>query len=320
MFGKMAIRNIPEEVLTALEALAARNDRSVEAEARIALRSHVQPTVEREIRNTRVAEVGTRLTNVLEQVNQVRGTRTLKPSHIAQAIGEDRASEVEDWFIGQEEPTFTQLASIADYLGCSRDWLQHGDGKMFKVHTERLSESAGEAVEQLLDLNAERPVTFLHLVREESAAGELLIIKQYDDWRCATWTTPIHVSDAIGAGGERALSCLSVTLQLLYAYYTSRRGTRVLVKSYQLPSEACKAIRGGATHPLVPLQDGYERPWWEDFWDEGQFREHADYWVGWKAICERIFRVVSNDDRLNQLREQIARKQHPLFPHEFGIA
>jgi len=104
MFGKMAIRNIPEEVLTALEALAVHNDRSVEAEARIALRSYVQPA-QREIRNTRLVEVGARLTGALEQVNQVRGTRALKPSHIAQAIGEDTIGRWSPRIDGTERAT-----------------------------------------------------------------------------------------------------------------------------------------------------------------------------------------------------------------------
>ncbi|MGP8473858.1 FitA-like ribbon-helix-helix domain-containing protein [Burkholderia sp. PR2] len=320
MFGKLSIRNIPEEILAALSALATRNERSVEAEGRFALRSHVQPVIQDEIRNTRLVEVGKRLTSLLDQVNQVRAVRTIRPSHVAQAIGEERGSDVEDWFIGKQEPTFTQLAAIAEHLGGSQAWLQHGDGRMFDVDTRRLSENAGEAVTQLLNLDREHRPVLLHLVREEDETGRLFVIQQFNDWRCSTWSTPIHVSDRIGAGGEKALACLTVTLNLLYKYQASGRGLHVIVKSYQLPSEACNAILGGNTHPLLPLEGGtYERPWWEDLWDAEQFRKGHEYWPGYRSMCERIYRVVSSEKYLNEAREQITRREHPLLCGEPGV-
>ncbi|MCL4630622.1 hypothetical protein L0Z32_30055, partial [Burkholderia multivorans] len=106
-------------------------------------------------------------------------------------------------------PTFSQLAAIAEFLGGSRSWLQHGDGRMFEVGTDRLSEDSGEAVAQLLNLHqAARPTT-VHLVREADEVGRLFIIQQYGEWKCQTWKTPIHVSDHIGAGGEKG-TCMSV--------------------------------------------------------------------------------------------------------------
>ncbi|MCO1451104.1 FitA-like ribbon-helix-helix domain-containing protein [Burkholderia multivorans] len=318
MFGKLLIRNVPEEILAALSTLAHRNDRSVEAEGRFALRSHVQPVLHEEVRSTRLAEVGTRLSALLDQVNQVRrSTRPLRPSHIAQEIGEERASEVEDWFIGRLEPTFSQLAAIAEFLGGSRSWLQHGDGRMFEVGTDRLSEDSGEAVAQLLNLHqAARPTT-VHLVREADEVGRLFIIQQYGEWKCQTWKTPIHVSDHIGAGGEKALACLSVTLNLLYKYHASSNGLHVLIRSYQLPSDACSAILAGSTHPLGPLEGtAYECPWWEDFWDETEFRKDHEYWPGYRALCERIYRVVSLNKSLNDARDRIDRRNHPLLRGE----
>jgi plasmid stability protein len=320
MFGKITVRNIPEDVLVALEAMAKRNDRSLEAEARFALRSHVQPVMQAEIRNTRMAEVGIRLTSALDQLNRVRAARMRKPSHIAQAIGESGASAVEDWFIGMDEPTFVQLERVADYIGCSQAWLQHGDGQMFQVDSTRLSENPGEAVAWLLDLDREehQRVRTLHLIREDDESGSLLIVKQYEDWHCTAWRTPIHVSDHIGAGGERALACLSVTLQLLYGYYTSShlRGSGLVIKSYQLSIDAAKAIRSGNAHALSALDDGVERPWWEDIWDKSQYETHTGYWSGWTKLCQRIANAVAFWNELAQQRDEIARKQHPLLRGE----
>jgi antitoxin FitA len=315
MFGKITIRNLSEDVLASLGTLAERNDRSIEAEARFALRTHVQPIMQHEIRSMRLAEVGTRLTDVLDKVNRVRAARLQKPSHIAKAIGEERVYDVEEWFVGRCEPTFTQLEKIADYLGCSREWLQHGDGKMFDIQSQRLEENPANAVTQLLDLNQDesKRVRFLHLIRENDESGSLVIVKQYESWHCTVWNTPIHVSEAIGAGGERALANLSVTLQLLYGYYTSSHPKGLVIKSYLLPRENCEALRGGTVHPLASLEFGDERPWWEDIWDEEQYSSHSDYWHGWRKLCVRIAKAVSFYDSLNMDRQRIASGQHPLL-------
>jgi antitoxin FitA len=316
VFGKMTIRNVPDDVLTSLGQLATQNDRSVEAEARFALRSHVQPLMQGEIRSTRLTQVGTRLTDALDHVNRVRAARSKRPSHVAQAIGEARAFDVEEWFIGRAEPTFAQLEKVANYLGCSREWLQHGDGRMFEVAGPSLPDNPGQAVRWLLDLDQAdaRQMSFLHLIREDSESGSLVIVKQYEDWHCRTSRTSIHVSEAIGAGGEGALARLSVTLQLLYGYYTSRHCKGGLViKSYVLPRELCETLRNGTAHPLVALEDGYERPWWEDMWDEEQYAHHSGYWPGWKKLCERIARAVAFRDALSRQREDIANGRHPLL-------
>ena len=135
MFGKLLIRNIPTAIIEGLEALAGRNDRSTEAEARNAIRAHVEPFVLANERSARLVALSTRLKGLLEQVNNVIRRAPFQPSHIAEAIGETQAGHVEEWFTGEREPQFTQLETIADYLGCNRDWLKHGDGAAFPSRT-----------------------------------------------------------------------------------------------------------------------------------------------------------------------------------------
>ncbi|MFM0729327.1 hypothetical protein PQQ52_02370 [Paraburkholderia sediminicola] len=316
MLGKMAVRSIPPEVLSGLETLAAQHDRSVEAEARFALRSWVEPLMQRHVRSARRAEVAARLTDLLDQVNKAHHGRSIKPSHIAQAIGEDYAEHVENWFTGEAEPSFGQLEAVACYLGAVPAWLQHGDRCKFPVDTYRLSDDPAEATQWLLDIGSDKPVQFLHIVRQNNEAGQLTIVKQYEDWHCTTWSTPIHVSEEIGAGGERALAALSVTLELLYKYYCRPSSTRAavkVIKSYLLEPSGYKALLNGNAHPLMILRDASERPWWEDIWDVDQFRDHSNYWPGWRQLCERIYRAVGHMSGLAQQRELIKRGQHPLL-------
>ena len=75
--------------------------------------------------------VGT-VAELLDRVNEARGTSTIRRSHIALDIGEDRAGPVEQWFTGELEPTFSQLAAVADYLGGRLVGCSMGMGSPFE--------------------------------------------------------------------------------------------------------------------------------------------------------------------------------------------
>lgn len=311
MFNKIAIRNIPAAIWDGLVGLANQHDRSTEAEARYAIKSWVEPHLRDDNRTARKVEVSARLRDLQAQVVEAKNGRALKPSHIAEAIGESHAEAVEAWFCGTEEPSFKQLEAIAKYFGASRDWLKHGDRQMFAVESARIPEDPAQAVSWLLDLDSTEKVTYLHLVREADETGSFVLVKQYGEWNCKVLITPYHLSEVIGAGGEAALAYLSLIFELLYKYL--RAGDRLMVKSYLLPKEDFQNLCSGKVHPLIALRSGgLAALWWEDFWNEELFPKQ-DYWPGWSALCERINRVVKLKPLLHEEKELIRSGQHPLL-------
>jgi plasmid stability protein len=183
VFNKIAIRNIPSEIFGALEALADLHDRSTEAEARHALRAWVEPTLVQASRNTRRKGVAERLNRMLAQINSGRPGAKLTTSHIAEAIKEERAEDVEDWFLGEKEPSFSQLSAIAKFLGVDQEWLKHGDKALFPTALVLLSEDPSEAVNWLLSWNpptgtSDSKVKHLHLIRGADSRGGLYIVKE----------------------------------------------------------------------------------------------------------------------------------------------
>lgn len=308
MFSKIAIRNIPNQIFQALETLADVHDRSTEAEARQALRAWVEPLLVQDNRNTRRKEVAERLNRMLTQVNSGRRGTKLTPSHIAEAIREEHAEDVEDWFLGEKEPSFSQLTAVANLLGIDSDWLKHGDKMLYPPEYVRLSENPYEAVDWLLswdpvDAPQNGKVKTLHLVRAENQTGALYIVKESDKAHFRTFYTPIHVSEEIGAGGEASLAALFVTLELLYKRYTAM-GSGIMVLGYQLRPDDITQLTNGHTHPGSLLDEGSRSMWWEDIWDREMAPKHS-YWPGWKSLYERIERVVSARSHLNNLRTQI---------------
>lgn len=316
MFGKIAVRNIPNEVWERLEILAKAHDRSTEAEARYALRSWVAPSIRDDNRSARRTEVATRLTDLLEHVNKAIHGSEIRPSHIAEEIGESHAEETENWFAGTSEPSFKQLDKVASYLGGVRIWLQHGDRQMFPAESMRLPENAVEAAKWMFDIGeAERP-TKIMFVREVAEAGSLVVVKQYGRWRCSSYLTGMNVSEVIGAGGEAALAHFSILLELMYKYYTTagENNTNIVIKSYQLSPDKFRLLYEGKEHPLILLRNIPDQPWWEDFWDVDMFRKQ-EYWPGWKSLCERIYRVVELKAYLQEERTLI-RAGHHVFLKE----
>ena len=261
--------------------------------------------------STRRTEVSQRLRQLLEQVNQVRRGRPFQPSHIAQAIGIEYAEIVENWFAGKLEPSFSQLASIATYLGCNITWLQHGDMPRFPTQYSRIPEFAEEGVTWLLDLEHpdERP-TNIYFIRSESQSGELLVIKQYGEWRCKIYRTPYHVSEEIGNGGESSLSHLLMIWQLLYRIYV--KTSDLLVQSFLVSPEEFTLLLEGNEHPLKVLQYHTASPWWEDIWDQSMFTK-SDYWDGWEQLCTRMQRALEVRPHLLAMVEQLKAESHPFI-------
>lgn len=321
--SKILVRGLDADVHQALETMANGSDRSLEAEARHALRAWVQPLLVARERSERRVQLSQRLGAVLSQINEAAHLRW-RPSHVAQGIGESLAGPVEDWFLGRIEPSFGQLADVAEFLGVDRGWLQHGDGHPFPVDHVRLSEDPGLAARWLLNLAEDPQMPFgpyqpapvfaelerLIFVRSANEEGSLAIVKQRDNYRCKTYRTPTHVSSVIGSGGEAQLMSLAVTLELLYKSHG--RANSAIVKSWIVPDKSFSALVNGQVHPLSLDGGQSERPWWEDFWDEKMAGKH-EYWKGWGEISRSIRRAVDGNDRLARQRAQIRLGEHPLL-------
>jgi antitoxin FitA len=304
--GKIAIRNLPGEVLQALTSLASQRDRSVEAEARRALRAWVEPQLRQQTRAARAAVVGQRLRHVLDEISVLHPGRVASPSRIAQRLGWTHADAIERWFAGEDEPSFGALESIASIVGCSNTWLAHGEGHPFPSQYARLPEHAVKGAEWLSAplVEGDPPVSELLLIRSDSTAGEFAFVKRYSDWKTVVFHTPYHVSEEIGAGGESSLAWLTLTLECLYKRWVK---SNLTVKSYVVPQTTFSDLLQGNRHPINVLQSSraVATCWWEDIWDETQYSKQQEYWPGWRSLTERIARVVEGNSIMKEQRDEM---------------
>lgn len=314
MFAKLSVRNIPNEIFRALEALADQHDRSTEGEVRQAIRAWVEPAIVQQSRATRRQELAERLNRMLKQVNMSRNT-PLRISQIAERIGEDHAEHVENWFLGEEEPGFRQLVAVAEVLGVDPDWLKHGNETLYPVEYHRLSENPFAAVDWLLHWTPPERGTggqtlkALHLVRSEDPSGNLYVVKESAAGHYVTYITPIHVSEVIGAGGESSLAALFVTLELLFKRFDSVTGVTVL--GYQMSPDDVAQLTRGHTNPGGLLIDRIRSTWWEDIWDHDMAHKR-EYWPGWHSLYARIEYVIAHRPYLSDKRAQIKKGKYSL--------
>jgi antitoxin FitA len=309
--AKILVRSIPLPVFQGLEALSKRHERSVEAEARFAIQSWVEPLLLSNNRSMRAKEVAGRLQLLLEQVNAVTRQAKMTPSYLAEQLHEERAGLMEKWFTGEDEPTFKQLDAIAEYLGANPDWLKHGDKHVFPFEPESMPRGVTEGARWLLDLDkpqSER-LTRLHFVRADDETGAFVIVKQYNDWRCKSYGTPFHISEATGATGGADLIRLAIIFELLYKSSSSQRNGASL-QSYILPDKLFKKLCESKFHPLTLVYPEFNKPWWEDIWDTRS--QNEEYWPGWKSLCQRIAKVTELDGYKAEI-ELIRTGEHPLF-------
>ncbi|ECW1494770.1 hypothetical protein OC150_004257 [Salmonella enterica] len=298
---KFQVRNFPDDAYFALEQLANENQRSVEGEARYALLKWIAPPEQvysgEELYRQAVSG---RLNTVLRKTNQFRNYKPLVPSNVAVELGIEDLGLVANWFSGDVLPSFTELQRLSKLFGCRADWLIHGEGDVYEWDSGVRMHGAGRAaVKHLLRPDSDgNKVTDIRLLREDSDTGALLIIREFENTRYvdAFWTN-LHVSEAIGAGGESDLADFFVTLRALYKSFVK---LDINVKGYLMPRSAYKQIREEEqAYPLMLLKDYRvnESMWWEDIWDKSQ-RGKFNYWKGDEALIRRIEDAIKRDKKL----------------------
>ena len=300
--GKITVRSLPSEVLTALSLLSEQNDRSLEAEARQALKTWVKPTLAHHEHSLRVAELSQRLAFLKKELEKLWPTKRVSPSRIAEALSWSYAEPVELWFSGKIEPSLAELTQLSELFGCSKDWLIHGEGQPYAAMYTRIPEDGKAGSEFLLSPSDSKETPSIHLVRSKSEAGEFLFVKEYSVWSSKAFCTPYHISEVIGNGGESSLASLSLVLKYLYKEWTTGKASDVSVAGYLVSEDSYSKLISGESHPLNIIKNAEKSCWWEDFWDESQFSKQ-NYWDGWSNITRRIYNVVESSPRLKEQRD-----------------
>jgi hypothetical protein len=277
------VLRLPDGLRDRIADVAKSNNRSMNSEIVAILEERLVPSL------------ATRLRSLINQLNQAHFGEEYTPSRLAEEIGEGDASSVEAAFEGKAPLSFKQMEIIAERWGVRSRWLKHGAGEMFAVsdHRNFITEDA----HRLLNSNNNR----ILFVRSKSKSGELAFIVDHGNGLYECFSTSMHISDNIGAGGEADDVYFSNACRYLCKMYRGR------VAGYLIDEQTFSMMVSGQIYAGAILYRRAPSSWIEEWWDESKFSgEFSDeFWDGYRAFCERISQGVQRDERARAERDLI---------------
>lgn len=256
----------------------------------------------------RVADIKQRLDFLLDEIANTPASPYLNPALIASKLGYEYATETENWFKGKTEPSFSQLKQLAQFFGCNENWLQFGIGTPFQ--TSRYA--SFRDIVGIVDFCTAPETGYdkVHevlFIRNNTAAGEILIVKVFDDYRAQVYQTPVHLSEVVGATGTQYRAVLVLALE---AFFRSK--WKLNVKSYLVQSSLYDTLISGQHNALNALGRYPFSNWMDDIWDNSMYQKQDkdEYWQGWQAVCIATNDSIVADKKLSQDKDALANHSH----------
>ena len=303
MFVKtINVRGLEPQVLAEMQALAQQNERSLEAEARLAIRQWCQ--LQQKQSSSQLEKynqaLSARLQIVLDMANQISHNK-LSYSHIAEKFGHNDPSQVQTWFTGEAVPSFNETEHLSFLLGCDANWLKHGTNSPYRRYFYDITKQsplffAKDVINTTLD---GLPVYKLHIVLNENN-GYIYCIQEFEqNHLCYT-----YLSSSFYLKGEYGSSGLANTARfILMLLALDHLNSKVIIKGYTIEDKFAQSIFGkGEKHPLLFRAYSKESPWNEDIIDKNY---PMSYWEGYKSLQQKVHQYIDNDELLTKYKKEI---------------
>lgn len=268
----LLIRNLKEIFSRELKVRAAQSGRTTEEEHRRILEAALaEPTPPERQRHA----VAKRLNWLLQRLNDgVRFRPEMTIPRMAELLGLNTASGLETYFFGEEEAPFDVLDRIAETFGLGAGWLKFGRGAPFNVRTYSVrdlhlpdySSPGHQRVNLAHVMRVEKPerVFFVRCLDEVRYAT---IFLQTSPWKYVGFRDGWHVSDHVGATGERQIFELWKLLKMIEDGRLVPHGAG----GRDLPEDVFRSLYDGEIFPgSVLWNERFFSHWADDFTDVHQ--------------------------------------------------
>lgn len=282
--GQITVRGISSELMARLRAEASEEGRSLDKQAQHILAAHAaNPSAVRQY----AAQQSDRLNALLSAIKETGQFSDWTPSKIAEKAGELDAIATVAAFAGEKPLSWSLADRIAGVFAASADWLKHGTGQAYSPRYWHWNGETGEVAAQL---TAGAGLSRLSFLRDDSQEGSLYVLRQFQGTPYIEWfSTPYHLSEEIGAGGEGDLQGVFRVLKALH-----ENSTGCAIQSYIVSSsDVMRLLRSEelVIHPARLIKQGNKSSWWADIWDERMI-ERNEYWPGQRQFSKRILRAM----------------------------
>lgn len=270
------------------------------------------------IKSDRMKALGERLSFALAQYNEARHivhlAPLITPAQLAKAMGYEYADNVERYFQGSLEASFSELTQFASYLGCSDEWLSFGDpfkpypSLSYSLTTGDVNDLANFCAEPLKTPTATMTIKNLYVVRNKDD-GRILLVKHYANDVCQVFKTNLNLSAHVGASGTASRNALVMLLAaLLHSQFL------IGLKAYLVADDLFSELANkGEHHPLLLLGNHATSNWDQYIWDFSANGASNEYWQGWHEVRRDIEHYIVSDSTLNESYKAILARNHPVI-------
>ncbi|MFC0387591.1 FitA-like ribbon-helix-helix domain-containing protein [Muricoccus vinaceus] len=268
--ASLLLRNVVGFFSRELKVRAAQSGRTAEEEHRRILESALTEPTGPERQRYAVAK---RLNKLVQMLNGGdRGRSGIDIPRMAELLGLNTAGGLEAYFHAEDEAPFDLLDRISKTFGLNPEWLKFGRGETFNLRQRSLrslhlpGEQGPENPSLDYIVKTLNPQN-IFFVRSLGDIGQATVILQTSAWRYEGFYDDWHVSNRVGASGERQLFELWELLKTIEKNFDIRRRTF----GRDLPEDVYHSLRRGEVFPGAVLdQPHYQSFWQEDFTDAYQ--------------------------------------------------
>jgi hypothetical protein len=205
--------------------------------------------------------VADRLNVSLGLLNEGRRAYSLTIPEIATILGLNSVSDLENYFLAENDAPFPFLDQIADTFGLNPGWLKFGHkGEPFAYRIHGLHYHPGGLLGLIEELKPQK----IFFVRCLSDVGDAHVAFRLTDWKYEATHDGWHISDHVGATGTWQLYKLWQSLNKI-------EETRALYTTIgrDLPEDPYFSLVRGEIYPGTLLDDvnRYHSFWFDDFTD-----------------------------------------------------
>jgi len=209
-------------------------------------------------RKSEKSKITERLKLLLKLMNEGR-EKKFTISKFSKILKLKKISDLEKYFVGEDEPTFKFLKKLSKEFGINIEWLAEGKGYPFKSDRDTYINLYEDVLKKIEEL---KPFV-VYFVRAESVRGETCILLEIEDYKLIILDIFVHFSGKNGSGGQRQL----VELRRLIMYLILEK--KMITKSLVVPKGIFFKLFNGEIHPSVAIQKriGTFQHWHDDFTD-----------------------------------------------------